>query len=65
MLALILLSAIDDLDAKISSVLPTADEERWLSIPWRTDLWEARRDAQADGKPLFMWMMNGHPMGCT
>lgn len=64
MIALLLL-ALDDLDAKIAKVLPTPEEEIWLAIPWRTDLWAARKDAQDASKPLFMWMMNGHPMGCT
>lgn len=54
-----------DLDAKIAAVLPTASEEKWLTIPWRTDLWTARADAQREGKPMFLWIMNGHPMGCT
>lgn len=54
-----------DLDAEIRAVLPTTEEEKWLSIPWRTNLWDARKQAQAQNKPIFMWMMNGHPMGCT
>ena len=54
-----------DIDAKIADILPTKDEEKWLSIPWRTDIPTARRDAQSQGKPIFMWIMNGHPMGCT
>lgn len=35
------------------------------TIPWRTDLLAARREAVAAGKPLFLWTMNGHPLGCT
>ncbi len=54
-----------DLDDKIASVLPTSEEEKWMTIPWRTDLNQARRDSVATGKPIFMWIMNGHPMGCT
>ncbi len=55
----------DALDAKIAPVLPTKAEEKWLTIPWRTDLWAARADAQRENKPMFLWVMNGHPMGCT
>lgn len=60
---LVLLGA--DIDTKIADILPTKDEEKWLSIPWRTDIPSARHDAQKQGKPIFMWIMNGHPMGCT
>lgn len=37
----------------------------WESIPWRIDLAKARRESAVTGKPLFMWAMNGHPLGCT
>lgn len=53
------------LDQRIAEILPTKEDEKWLSIPWRTDLNQARLDAQKDSKPIFMWIMNGHPMGCT
>jgi len=53
------------LDQRIAEILPTKDDEKWLSIPWRTDLTQARTDAQTENKPIFMWIMNGHPMGCT
>lgn len=55
----------DSLDAKVASVLPTPEEERWLTIPWRTNLMQARWEAQQLNKPLFLWVMNGNPMGCT
>jgi hypothetical protein len=53
------------LDAKIASILPTKEEDKWLSIPWRTNLMRARQEAQQTGKPMFWWIMNGHPLGCT
>jgi hypothetical protein len=67
MVAAILAFALisDDLDARMAPILPNRTDEKWLSIPWRTDLNQARADAQSSGKPLFMWIMNGHPMGCT
>jgi len=39
--------------------------ERWAEIPWETDLSAARARAARDGKPLLMWVMDGHPLGCT
>ena len=45
---------------------PKPEEMVWKdSIPWRTDLWEARREAAQSGKPIFLWEMDGHPLGCT
>ncbi len=46
-------------------VLPRAEDMKWASIPWQTDLWEARRLAGEQGKPIFMWAMNGNPLGCV
>ena len=54
-----------DLQDRIDSVLPVAAEERFLAIPWRTNLMAARREAQATGKPIFLWIMVGNPQGCT
>ena len=44
---------------------PQPDEVRWLEIDWKTDLWEARREAAKTGKPIYLWEMDGHPLGCT
>ncbi|WP_169976434.1 hypothetical protein [Tautonia rosea] len=46
-------------------IQPKADEELWLQIPWETSLWEARRKAAAEGKPILLWEMDGNPLGCT
>src|SRR5438309_1707133 len=43
-----------------SWITPRADEMKWASIPWQTDLWEARKLALETGKPIFMWAMNGN-----
>jgi hypothetical protein len=39
--------------------------EPWQTIPWRTGLGAARTEAAARRLPLFLWTMNGHPLGCT
>ena len=65
MIALLLSIALADLDAKIAPILPRPEEEKWLSIPWRTDLNQARQDSANSGKPMFFWIMNGNPLGCT
>jgi hypothetical protein len=40
-------------------------KERWAEIPWETDLAAARARSAREGKPLLMWVMDGHPLGCT
>ena len=46
-------------------IKPAADEDRWAQIPWLTDLWEARKRAAAEGKPILVWEMDGHPLACV
>ena len=53
------------LDELVAPLLPTDMENKWLRIPWRTDVLVARREAAQQGKPIFMWMMDGDPLGCT
>jgi hypothetical protein len=57
--------AASDFERTLQSILPTKDEEVWMQIPWRTNVTDARLDAQNQHKPLFLWVMNGHPLGCT
>jgi len=44
---------------------PSPAELKWEAIQWRTDLWESRREAAKTGKPIYLWEMDGHPLGCT
>jgi hypothetical protein len=46
-------------------IRPAAGEEKWTEIPWLASLWEARQRAAAAGKPILLWEMDGHPLGCT
>jgi hypothetical protein len=51
--------------AVAAAVLPAPGESAWLDVGWETDLWAARRRAAVEGKPVFLWEMDGHPLGCT
>ncbi len=55
----------DDLDQLAALCRPSSDELAWRSIPWMTDLWQARELAARVGKPILLWEMDGHPLGCT
>jgi hypothetical protein len=46
-------------------IKPSAGEDKWAEIPWGTSLWEARKQAAKEGKPILLWEMDGHPLGCT
>jgi hypothetical protein len=46
-------------------VKPHPGESPWQEIPWITDLWEARKKAAAEGKPMFVWSASGEPQGLT
>jgi hypothetical protein len=55
----------DDDVAKLRKVIrPGVGEDPFDTIPWQTNLWEARVKAAAEGKPVLLWEMDGHPLGC-
>jgi hypothetical protein len=55
-------------DAEYSSTLkavrPAAGEDKFDQVPWLISLWEARKVAAKEGKPILLWEMDGHPLGC-
>jgi hypothetical protein len=52
--------------AKVHGLIkPKPGDEKWQQIPWLSSLWEARKQAAAAGKPILLWEMDGHPLGCT
>ncbi len=40
---------------------PQPGENRFREIPWLLDVWEARRKAAVEGKPLLVWSGAGGP----
>ncbi len=61
---------LEPLDARtfeetLGFLAPRAEDMKWASIPWQTDLWEARQLAAEQQKPIFAWMMNGSPLSCV
>ncbi len=47
----------------VKLIKPTAAESSWSSIPWMSDINEARKKAAAEGKPLFVWTTASEPLG--
>jgi len=55
----------EDDAAKLRKVIrPGEGEDPFDTIPWETSLWDARVKAAAAGKPILLWEMDGHPLGC-
>jgi hypothetical protein len=54
-----------EFDNLVALIKPRPGEASWTEIPWLTDLWEARKRAAAEGKPIFVWMASGQSLGCT
>ncbi len=44
---------------------PRPEEVAWRKIPWLPSLAEGVALANQVEKPLLLWVMNGHPLGCT
>lgn len=40
-------------------------EEAFLSLDWHTTFASAVLEADRVDRPVFLWTMNGHPLGCT
>jgi hypothetical protein len=53
-----------EFDRLHAELQPPADAP-WRSIPWKISLLEAQRESAREGKPIFIWAMDGHPLGCT
>ena len=50
---------------ELLSMLQPSDDEIWRSIPWTTSVLDAQRISCDEQKPIFIWAMDGHPLGCT
>ena len=49
----------------INFVRPNADELKWKKIGWRVKFESAVEEARRLQRPILLWTMNGHPLGCT
>jgi hypothetical protein len=42
-------------------IKPAEGESRWAEIPWLIDVYEARKKAAEEGKPIYLWSAGGCP----
>jgi hypothetical protein len=55
---------VDQFDRLHTLIKPRAGELRFHEIPWLLDVWEARKKAAAEGKPILVWSgAGGAPIG--
>ncbi|MHC4470334.1 MAG: hypothetical protein ACYTDY_10545 [Planctomycetota bacterium] len=47
------------------SIRPSPAELAFARIRWRPTLGSAVEEARERGRPVLLWTMNGHPLGCT
>jgi len=54
-----------DLEDWREHLLPDAADLRFARIPWEPTFLDGVRRASEEQRPLLLWLMNGHPLGCT
>jgi hypothetical protein len=49
---------------KLHKELQPPGDELWRTIPWHVSILEGREAAARAGKPIFVWVASGEPLGC-
>lgn len=49
---------------KLHKELQPPKDELWRTIPWHVSIVEAQHAAAKTGKPIFVWVASGEPLGC-
>lgn len=44
-------------------IKPQPGEWRFAQVEWMPSVWEARKKAAEEGKPILIWFMAGEPLG--
>ena len=52
-------------DTYRDEVLPDPAERKWEQIAWYPNYADGLAEAARQEKPVMLWVMNGHPLGCT
>lgn len=54
----------EQVPALLALIKPQPGEAKWLDVPWEIDVWDARKRAAAEGKPIFFITGGGrNPFG--
>ena len=55
----------DSFEELRKTIGPRGDEQAFLEIGWRHSFFTAVSEALETNRPILLWAMNGHPLGCT
>ena len=54
-----------DLGGWREHLLPDAADLRFAQVAWAPTFMDGVQQASELQRPLLLWLMNGHPLGCT
>ena len=57
--------AEDTLAAWSEHLAPSPAESQWQRIDWQDSISGGLDTASRTKRPMLLWLMNGHPLGCT
>ena len=49
----------------VKRLAPSPSETVWEQIPWLSSYHKGLKVAGEQSRPMLLWLMNGHPLGCT
>ena len=55
----------EEFRACAEAVAPDAGQLAWEQVSWRASFAAGVLEADSSDKPVLLWAMNGHPLGCT
>lgn len=55
----------DQFQSVYKFVLSSKEDKQWRQVPWIPGLWEGMQIASEKKMPMFIWAMNGDPLGCV
>ena len=55
----------DQFSLMTNFIRASAKEDKWRETPWSPSIHQGRLAGEASNKPLFIWAMNGDPLGCV
>ena len=56
---------LTDLEDWRAHLLPSAADLRFAQVAWAPTFMDGVQQASELQRPLLLWLMNGHPLGCT
>lgn len=50
---------------RVSEFIKNPKADKWRKIAWIPSIWDGVEASQVRNKPMFIWAMNGDPLGCV